>query len=376
MNDSAVASVSWSEIFDADLSSLREWVGSRVLDVEQDLYARALIAYHHSDLTELESTLHLLTQPRKSEGLTRALQALVRSRISLRCLPIPLSDARARRDELEQVEGELKGEAQFLAGLICSHVPEAGEAGGYFLCARDFLARMGAHRKARRAEINELSHRSRQDLGRNVFIAEYFRLYWQSRRARETENAGIAALNLSFSFQRMGAWGVALRYARKAEQLGAESGWHNLNHYRALLQSLELLSKMGFAKEAELLEEECTSAPFPEILSALRNLKLEYRTGVPKFYADDPVLPPEWASKFSGPRGPVFTPLQEKLVHLLSAGPKTKPEMIRALFPEPADQESLGHRLDQVILSIRKQLPGFVAFSGGKYSLVPGKRKP
>jgi hypothetical protein len=273
------------------------------------------------------------------------------------------------------VEGELKGEAQFVSGLLCSHVADAGEAGEHFRLAREFLSQIGAHRKARRSEINELSHRSRKDLERNLFFQEYFRLYWRCRRARDIENAGIAALNLSFSFQRVGAWGIALRYARKAELLASESGWHNLNHYRALLQSLELLSKMGFTHEAELIGEECSSAPFPEILSALRNLNLEHRVGVPQFYANDPVLPPEWAKKFSEPSGQLLTPLQERLIRTLVEGPKSKMEIAGALFPGILDLEAIGRRVDQLIHSVRKSIPGFVVYREGKYVCVPGVRR-
>jgi hypothetical protein len=85
-------------------------------------------------------------------------------------------------------------------------------------------------------------------------------------------------------------------------------------------------------------------------------------------------MPPEWAKKFNSPTGPALTPLQERLIRLMTEGAKTKLEISSALFPGVSDAESIGRRVDQVILSIRKQLPGFVVFKDGKYHCVPGGR--
>ena len=148
-------------------------------------------------------------------------------------------------------------------------------------------------------------------------------------------------------------------------------------YYLSLAQKCDLLIDIKRYNEAEKLMDLLQSSPHDFSKGALVNLEerllFEKNNEHLKGTNSNIIFSPTFAQrreqiKTSGKIRP-FGKLEEKLIELLSEGPRDKITLIKELYGEKEDFFALEGRFKSLLVRIRKKIPFTIVYNNGLYSI-------
>lgn len=347
------------------------------------LYHSALVSYLKSDISALEeislrvsnlienpivNMIEVLDADQKNE--LSGIQALIKARLIIR----------KREDEkmlftselLSKVEFEnplWQAELAFVKGLLYSYQHDYKNQKQSFLESYSLFKNCEAMTIALLAYQNVLASEASLHPEKRLTV-EYYHLMNLALKHEIYNTAGLCALNISREYQLVSANLSALRLSNLAvEYLRQDIG---TQHYGlALCHRAQLLFEMNRLAEAKVDLEETYLFDFIEVHHA--------RQFVEKLINNDsrPTLENKMVSAWlrrktkSELGGNLnFGVAEEKLLELLSEGPKDKSTLLESIFSEEIqnlDYDVLINRFKNLLSRIRKKAPELIQFDGVKY---------
>ncbi|HAR41021.1 MAG TPA: hypothetical protein DCS07_00035 [Bdellovibrionales bacterium] len=324
------------------------------------LYGDILFAYLQGDMVELRKIIAFLVSTNEHPLLL----VLAKLRLAIRERKISenlISEILA----LAEGKTEWLGECYFVAAWAYETMGEHAKAIHHYQIAANELTQMGALRKALKARSNELAAFSCIDMDSKRLITQYNLIYRQARKLREFGIAGTVLNNISREYQRIGAYGVALKFSRRAVgYLKKDLG--TLHYEMALVHQAHLLIELGRSREAGEVLSQCDLTTFPEVRAAQQILK---NGASPESGA----LTPTWRdrSRRKISKGlPLLGDLENQLIAALNSGPQDKFALMEALYGCRIDPVARETRFKTLLSRLRAKHPSLIVFEDGLYRLV------
>jgi tetratricopeptide (TPR) repeat protein len=366
-------------VVQADLEELYWIQPTRSEAWVESVYRDVIFAFQTSDLRALEGLLSELdAAPMDHRASAEFLKKLTDVRLAIRkraLLPEILEALESTKATSEIWEGE----RAFVLAMAHENRSELPQARDRYLRASELLTKARVHRKALKALMNHVAIESWIDPDDKRLIADFSQVLGRALRLRDRAIAGIAILNISWEWERLGALEVALRYARHAVRF-LERDFGSLNFHHGLVHRAHLYYRMGRLPEMEAdltLAESSKSAEIQSALRFLRTLANEKPTRILlEEFQKDPQLTPAWQERLSWQLNPeklsgdrLLSSLESKLISLVSLKPRTSRELLSQLYSGEVGAESARQRLDQLLLRLRKKVPGIILLREGHYHL-------
>ena len=175
----------------------------------------------------------------------------------------------------------------------------------------------------------------------------------------------------------MGAMELALATVEDAIQTLNRTHFGTYQYYMAVAHRSHVRADLGHKALARRDYEEVAYAQLREATDFARNLRvvLEARdvfVNEPPVAASSLPVPPTWQKRVTGEveAEEVLTELEDRLIGLLAAGPKTKDELIEALYGNKGDYLIFENRLKQHLHRLRRKRSDLVGRQAGKYVLI------
>lgn len=254
-----------AKIIDATPAELRE---IHALTPEREsavygAYVDVLAAYLAGDVGALGKILAAATRDFAGE---QWFVDLVRLRLQIRTHAVDRK-LTERMAEVGATHGHWNGEIWFVVAMAFEQLDQTAQARKYYELAADALTSLGAVKKAVKARLNAVVAESHLHPEKKL-LAEYYFIYKEAKSLGQAGVAGIAYLNISREYQRMGAPLVALKYCNRALSLQQhEAG--TVSYFLTLVHRAHLNLQLGRTAEAQLDYEQAESSPFPEVRHAL-----------------------------------------------------------------------------------------------------------
>lgn len=371
--------VTLSDVFEADLRELLQLEAQAQSGSLTQLYSRLLVLYLQGDVDSLKRHRDWIARIAPEGELSardrEILLSLANLRINVRERSI---DPGAVEEALSiaQQEPVWRGEIFFVLGNAYDILGNQELSRLYSREAWKELEAAGAQRKALRALQNAIAADHRLNPERN-FLAEYHDIVARAKKLKQFGIAGIALNNLAREYHAMGGPLSALKFSNRAiTYLKAEIG--SLHYNLALANRAHILADLGREHEARVDLDEMRACKFPEIQAAITVLELILNGKEGRGEAPDEALVPTWrlARERAEKKEPMhesleaLTPLEAQVITLLGQGPKTKIDLITALYGERMDIEVTENRLKNLLSRIRKKRPGLILFTEGRYRIA------
>ncbi len=270
-------------------------------------------------------------------------------------------------------------EVHFVLALGYGQLLDYENEGRSFLQAYLRFKTLGARRKAIKSLQNHVAALSSQHPDKH-FLPELTLLHQEAKRCGEWGMAGLALLNMSREYQKVGARALALKLShRSLAFLRKDLG--SIHYYLAVLHRAHVLMDLGRVNDAIMDIEEAQTGPFVEIAEAVKVLCALFPTalGSPSnggvssqnLQIREAWLPESWRERSENSvLGKMkFGELEEQLIFLLSKGPLKKNEIIRELYGETLDYWVLENRFKNLIARVRRKVPDYLVVSEGIYTL-------
>lgn len=366
-----VTKIELKDIIEAPLADLLSWQRSAPFELTTDhaVYISTLISYLQSDIRGLLASvdyLHRLDSP---------LVHVAELRMRIRQQSASKLEIQSSFDALssETSQHEHLGEMGFVAGYASWTIGDFESAVSYYTVARKHLLACGSFKKALKVAQNILATKTCIDVHLKC-IPEYNQIFLEARKLRDYATCGLAMLNISREYQKMGALNLALKTIDVAiTHFKKEHG--TLHYYLARAHRAHLLVQLGDYPSAVLDIEECLTSNFPEVQGAIKVLEsIETQSQAAEL---PQILNPTWksrASRLSTEKNPEIRmhDLEEKLLAILRNGPKAKVDLVEALYGTKIDYESAENRFKNLLVRIRKKAPNLIALMGGRYQISGG----
>lgn len=371
--------IDFKQILEASLSELigLQWTFNEFPETER-LYAEALLSYLKGDLERLKNLAREMAGLPRTSDLDVCLR-LVRLRLQIRQSTVETG----LLDELRSAPCDpfWRGEVAFVLALgFGSRRDFAQESLAYKQAYAAFTAQ-GCARKALKSLQNHLAAES--SLRPNVrFLAELLYLFKQARRLREFGMAGLALVDLSREYQKIGALRTALKFANRAVTY-LERDVGTIHYYFALAHRCHVLFQLERSVEAMNDYELIRSAPFSEIretaVTLVRMFPETLRASTPpeeELTFAVCAASPSWQerrAKLENERlriSQCFGELTEKLIFFIGEQPRTRDEIISNLYGNRLDFLILENRFKNLLARVRKKAPGLIIFHNGTYALA------
>lgn len=346
----------WRQVLGASIEELQELLLVRDLSAPVEIYGKALLSYHQSDLLGLQSAVSALAR-HQGEDL-ESLRDLIRLRIAIRTRTSDAETADRMEASLTRVPEAFRGEICFVLALYFERQKELGRAAEFYSRAREGYLQLGLSKKAHRSAFNGLALRSRVDPSK-VGIAEYAALLNPEYSPSDAAVLGQARIGISLELDRIGATQLAVKLSAEAVTLFSEE-LRSFNAESAELNHAYLLACNGAPKEAEPVIEGLLSSSFLEIRSCAALTANQFLGSNHPYSAEG--VPPSWGFRRRRqvecqPLPRKMRPLQQALLELLLSGPKTRAEIIAVLFAEQSSPEHAQDSHRKLIQSMRKDYP-------------------
>lgn len=337
-------------------------------------YARAQLHYMRGDVSGLAQDLDSLPvaiAPEEQKFLEIVIP--LRYRICSHSTELSSLQEITRSPFLNEVEMEKRGEIYFVIAVAYEELEEHAKMKKYYLLANQIFEGCGIHKKAIKARLNFVAAESRIYPEKKL-IDEYYLIYKKARKLKAYSTAAVAMTNISREYQLLGAYVIALKcinLAIKQFDVGGETG--SRAFFLALVHRCHLFLQLRRLDEARVDYDLAAASGFREIRASLKLL-----SGFCVESADfDKVHPltPTWAERREVhgarvPDPPAFSPLEEKLISLLSQRASTKYEMIEHLWGGRLNLVSGENRLGNLLYRIKRKRPHLVTLVDGYYRLM------
>ena len=350
---------SLSQLLALTLDELIALQGIDLKDPVLSQYSKVIRAYLESDLTGLQNCLMVASDVRVRACCQIRLQIRTRS-----------FDQKFLTDFLRQCEGERVWEAEshFLYAMAFETQDQPKVSAEHYFLAYGLFLEVDCERKALRSLFNALVAESRIDPSR-MLIHDYMHLAVRARKLGELGLSGVAYLNISREYQKLGARELALKYAREALECSqAEIG--SLHYYLIVVHLCHLYLELDRKTEATLEFQRARISKFPEIQEALNVLENRFATCdrlKPELTPQN--LTPTWRERIdSSPLDPLSDKEQEVL-EIIATRPRSKFDLIERVYGVHLPFEVTENRIKVLLNRLRKKRPGLVVRDKDKYRL-------
>lgn len=383
----AASRLTFEFVIQADLESLVDVCLSLAKPADDDerlalVYGQMIVHFLRGETDRLSERLGRLADEMAGhpELYELDLACALRERIRLRTFDAALLEHGARfleraMTDTPEPDSLLKWRGEIAMLLATAYTVFDDYKRGYelFGTAAHLLTESGFVRKSLRAQMNMLVCESHVYPGKNLF-ARYHDLYRQSikRDRREMIVATTCLLNISREYQRAGAFLAALKYCNRALLL-FERQMGDMNYYLTLVHRAQLHVALGRLGEARIDVDTAAIAPFKEVHAALEVLRplIDGQAASSVHSAD---LLPTWRERLaeieSNETRPKLSTLEEKLVSILSRGPKERVDLVDEIYGDRLDAETKQNRFKSLIGTFRKKCPDLIVYDQGRYRLA------
>lgn len=342
----------------------------RRLPWDLDLYREVWLAYMSGDREGLLASLKRAEL--FAEGPARGLALYLRALIALRLRVRFGGDEKVREPAAKDLPLAWRAEFRMVQGLEYSKRGENAHARECWQQAAQDFARARVPRRALRCRANILALHTRASPDQKRLFASFRGVIREAKRLGERSVEGVAWMNLSREYQRVGNLARALETADSAVGLlESESG--SLNYFFSVAHRCHVLLDLGRHAPALLDREELGRAQHAEVTAACRVLDAISGVGLssPGRWIED--LTPTWQERWDAIRArirsPKLTPTEEMLVDLLSNGPKTRKELAHAIYGDQAKTAFALDRLDSLLKYFKKRHTSLLVRKGSAYAL-------
>lgn len=344
-------SITWNQIFDASMVELDDLLNKVDLSFPQAIYIQVLLCYLKGDLKGLEE----LWSSHHSSLMDSNLLTLMDLRLKIRKRdydPTLLFEFESRAVNMSS---EWKGELFFSLGVAWAGLNNHEKALSSFYNSFTFYMEQQIKRKALKAYLNTISAYENTHPN-HLTLANFWYFINLASETKGHENLGMAYLNLSYQFQKIGSLKNALNQGEAALLL-LSSDKGSIQYYLAKCQLIELYMSRGEDFESQKISSlynEILESSHPEILEISKYLSHRYRKhGVkPQGQIDREKVPPAWKSRikdYSYGKAK-FSEQEESLILFLSSGAKTIDEIVQNLYHAESGSS------DQLAARVRSQI--------------------
>lgn len=355
---------------------------------ELKIYTEILIFYFESDLSRLEKLFK-----NKIVSNSMPLTSIIKLRYHIRKNDLDSEGIlQLCTEEInEQIPHFWSGEIYFCKAMLLSFSSYTDLSRDFYTKAKIAFDELGCYKKSLKSFLNYIVACTKIDPLKN-YIPEYRALVLSAQKCKDTVIESIAYLNISQEYEIIHAYDAALYEARIAYQL-AITDIESLHLYFVRLQLSHLLWLKNKKTESMIFLEQCKNVQHFEIKCAVQTL--EYFFGYKKELEDSIIdqLTPPWKEKlqrfnknknllsdqnnWTGANLKLsdetdlnqMTESETKLIDLLLTGPKSKDELVHAMYGNKLSYESAENRLRVLISRIRKKNNKLIESSRGIYKL-------
>lgn len=377
------------KVFDSNLKEEFKLISELSPEGVAVWYAKATHAYLKSRNNVLQQLIEALDfRNRREPDSFEWAHKIAQVRLQIRT-------CRFNQDLLDQLEtnidasGIWQGEIAFVLGMAYETLENNPKAEKFYMMSFQSFEKLGVQKKAIKALHNAIAARSRIP-HTEALTHELHTLHEKAMEAEAYDVAGMALNNLSREFQKMGAIRVALKYSNQAVELIRKNMFGSRTYFLTLCNRAHILLDMDLFSQAVEDYEEAQTCSMKELRAAVHVLFDVFRSrGIevmePSFGKSNRRLK-TWEQRkqretIVGERKEVsLSPLQSKLVSLLTQGPRSKQELMEVLFEIKEDEDSLSDtcpkvqkkqdtRFRQLIFKIRQKRPSLIVHEDGQYML-------
>lgn len=370
-------SIQFIDLIQAPLSELLYWRENsqlvKSLDSENAWYLNVLVSYLKSDIGQLHRVLE-----GHPEGASDLLLAIAELRLKVRLNNYGIEDFRKllqlldrSAERLSEKEKLFFGEAYFVLGYASYTIKRFSDSQDYYQKSIEFLTNVGAEKKALKALQNKIASKTCEDPSLRL-IPEYHQLYLKARKLKDFSTCGLCQMNISREYQSMGALSSALTHINSALTY-FHKDFGTLHFYLALVHRAHLYFQLKKDIQAITDIEKAMTCQFAEVHAAIQVLeRIDFQAEGPVI--TEKVLNPTWTARLKNllvekSTEQIFSESESLLLQELAKGPKTKSQLISALFGDLIDFESAENRLKNLISRIRKKDKSLIEFYGREYTL-------
>lgn len=374
-------------LLDAPLQELYKYKEKGLKEVLHELYAQILISFFSGDLDSLKKSILQLSLLKSQNHLRQQEILFV---LDLAELRYQIRTHQIDRQKILCIFKKIKNHSQdfyhWMAEGYCllarasELLQKRRQSMRYYLQAHLLFSEQGCHRKAIRMMMNYVGTKSRLYPDAN-YISENYEVIQLARKAREYGMAGVAFMNISRELQAMGAKMTALRFANRAV-LFMTRDIGSLHYYLALVHRCHLLIELENIHDAILDYEAAKLSQHYEVLAAVKHLEaILFKTDT-MTREEEKNLTFNWKArraldiqeKLANPTIKqisihVLAAQEDQLVKLLTLKPRTKKEIITAIWGNSEDSFSLEMRFKDLIKRVRRKRKDFILFTGESYRL-------
>lgn len=351
----------WKDIIQLNLQDLKQTVLVGEFEDKSLLgYAKAIICYLEEDISGLESI----------EIMDKNLQFLKNMRLAILNNNFEEKLIEKILNEREVIPKKFKGEYFFLLGIIEQRRGNKEDSKYFYKLGYEFLSEIGSHQKSLKSYMNFIAMNSHCYEDRKA-IEDFQFVAKEARKIKDKIVEGLCLFNISIEHYKFGAFDLSLEYVREALSL-LENDYGVNHYYSALAHRCHLFIELERYPEA-LLDFQTLKAS--QVQSSIESVKvLEVILGQSNLEVNTELLEVTFKrrleQKQNGFSQKKLTKLDNKLLKILSKGPKRKDELIKSLYGERLDSFSAEARFKILLNRIRKKNNIQIEFQGNSYRIA------
>ncbi|MGZ3774297.1 MAG: hypothetical protein ACXVCY_09635 [Pseudobdellovibrionaceae bacterium] len=242
----------------------------------------------------------------------------------------------------------------------------------FYLKAIDAFAAIGAYGKQSRALHNYIATLASIDTNK-CLTKEYFSIYKAAFKLKTYDIAGLALANIAREYQVLGILKYADMFSKKAIKL-VNSNPNTVQYYLVLLYRAHILIDLKFQFEAREILNQCRSSLYSEIQGGLLILDgiLENKKPSEISLIRGMRLLDGWMDRLRQSQKPhkKLTALEAKFIYYISTKERSLEEILKYLYGDRINRESLKNRFNILVNRISKKWPYLVEKKSQFYSLT------
>jgi hypothetical protein len=361
-----------------DTALIEKVLGSKTSEVSalrgtsQDLLEDFVIELNYltgrQDLVGLEKLrAHKFIKGRDNDRGQKLFKSMLEVRLdtlkrSLRKSAANYLDREFQKMSGDDVEHLLCAEISWTLALAFDVVPDAAMAEIWYRRAHHLFDECGFKRRSAVAFFECVRCKTQLSPNENL-MGEYQDAYRMAMMIDDRKMASLCLSRLAHDYQIAGAKLTALKCAQEAVRL-VETSRSSLEFHKGVFARFSILLELDRQSEAQRDMNFLKKSEYAEIHASLKPLGIVIEGAA---VADQPVEATE-ASVAN-----LLSPDEERLVKLLTERPQDRFHLAEALYGSALDVETLENRLKNLLVRIKKKMPGSIEVIDGKYALVSGQ---
>ena len=349
------------KIFNSSMDQLVEITLDDSIPKYQAIYAEVIINFLERNIEKLE----VLCQKMSTlSGIDSIVNEISQYRFKIAKRAVGEADTQKLLDVVEEYplwKGDVYSVVACHWGMEKNYV----KAKIYFKRAYNELNEIKCKRRALLAFQNYLVAET-NIYPEKAMITEYKYLIKQAQKYDCPSVSGLALMNLSQQFQKMGSLSTALKEVNLGIKDLSKVSSNNIQYYLALSHKAHLLIEMNRENEAKLVIDEIKLSKHQQIREVLNFLNDLISKGQ-SAQQDVENLLPSWDYRLNLKAR--LGELEEKLLNFVAEGEKDKYEIIEHIYGDKIEMHILENRFKRLLMRLRKKVPGVIVYEDGKYKI-------